>query len=62
MITGSITCQVDDRQTPEEDRSARLGEPMVRRVVPVGDDPRRRPEDDLRWSRFKHMAPAEVST
>ena len=27
-----------------------------------GEDPKRRPYDDLRWSRFKNFAPAEMFT
>jgi type I restriction enzyme M protein len=33
---------------------------MERRVFPEGQDSRGRPYEDLRWSRFKHMAPAEM--
>ena len=33
---------------------------MERRVFPEGKDPKGRPYEDLRWSRFKHFAPAEM--
>ena len=35
---------------------------MERRVFPEGKDAKGRPYDDLRWSRFKHFAPAEMYT
>ena len=35
---------------------------MERRVFPEGADTKGRPYDDLRWSRFKHLAPAEMFT
>src|SRR5205823_4632044 len=40
----------------------RLKQPMEHRVFPEGDDPTGRPYDDLRWSRFKNFAPAEMFT
>jgi type I restriction enzyme M protein len=54
--------RLDDLHTLEEHRSARLKRPMERRVFPEGTDTRGRPYDDLRWSRFKHLAPAEMFT
>ena len=54
--------RLDDLHTLEENKSARLKKPMERRVFPEGKDPKRRPYDDLRWSRFKHFAPAEMFT
>ncbi|HEX5760558.1 MAG TPA: class I SAM-dependent DNA methyltransferase [Thermoanaerobaculia bacterium] len=54
--------RLDDLHTLEENRSNRLKTPMERRVFPKGKDPRGRPYDDLRWSRFKHFAPAEMFT
>src|SRR2546425_7883258 len=35
---------------------------MERRVFPEGRDAKGRAYDDLRWSRFKHLAPAEMFT
>ena len=56
--------RLDDLHTLEENKSARLKKPMERRVFPEGKDARkrRRPYEDLRWSRFKHFAPAEMYT
>ena len=54
--------RLDDLHTLEENRSARLKRPMERRVFPEGVDSKKRPYDDLRWSRFKHLAPAEMFT
>src|SRR2546428_6526407 len=42
--------RLDDLHTLEENRSARLGLPMQRRVFPEGNDARGRPYGDLRWS------------
>ena len=33
---------------------------MERRIFPEGADPKGRPYEDLRWSRFKNLAPAEM--
>jgi len=56
--------RLDDLQTLEENKSARLKQPMVRRVFPEGQDGigknGGRPYEDLRWSRFKHFAPGEM--
>ena len=52
--------RLDDLQTLEEHKSARLGQPMAQRVFPAGTDPRGRPYEDLRWSRFKHFAPGDM--
>ena len=52
--------RLDDLHTLEENKSARLKRPMERRVFPAGNDPKGRPYDDLRWSRFKHFAPGDM--
>ena len=52
--------RLDDLHTLEERKAARLKQPMARRTFPAGTDPRSRPYEDLRWSRFKNMAPAEM--
>ncbi|NOT28665.1 MAG: SAM-dependent DNA methyltransferase [Acidobacteria bacterium] len=52
--------RLDDLHTLEERKSARIKEQMGRRVFPEGNDSRGRPYEDLRWSRFKHLAPAEM--
>src|SRR5438309_1705503 len=52
--------RLDELQTLEENKSARLKKPMERRVFPEGNDPKGRPYEDLRWSRFKHFAPGDM--
>jgi type I restriction enzyme M protein len=59
--------RLDDLETLEENKASRLGEPMSRRHFPEGSDgighdghEDGRPYADLRWSRFKHFAPAEM--
>jgi len=56
--------RLDDLHTLEENKSARLGEPLSRRVFPKGKDDigkgGGRSYEDLRWSRFKHFAPGEM--
>jgi type I restriction enzyme M protein len=58
--------RLDDLHTLEENKSARLKRPIERRVFPEGKDGRGkgggRSYDDFRWSRFKHLAPAEMYT
>ena len=54
--------RLDDLHTLEENKSARLRKSVERRVFPEGNDPRGRPYEDFRWSRFKHLAPAEMFT
>jgi type I restriction enzyme M protein len=69
MLTGDIKNQIDsicrrldDLHTLEENKAARLKRPMERRVFPQGKDPKKRPYEDLRWSRFKSFQPAEMFT
>jgi len=52
--------RLDDLHTLEENKAARLKQPIERRVFPEGNDTRDRPYDDLRWSRFKHFAPSDM--
>ena len=52
--------RLDDAHTLEESKALMLKQPMARRVFPEGTDPKGRQYDDLRWSRFKHFAPAEM--
>ena len=54
--------RLDDLQTLEENKSARLGRPIERRVFPEGSDPRGKPYGQLRWSRFKHAEAREMFT
>ena len=65
MIFNSITYllflrRLDDMHTLEENKANRLKKPMERRVSPEGSDPKGRPYEDLRWSRFKHFAPGDI--
>ncbi|WP_299345485.1 class I SAM-dependent DNA methyltransferase [uncultured Pseudoxanthomonas sp.] len=52
--------RLDDAHTLEESKARVLGKPMAKRIFPEGNDPKGRPYDDLRWSRFKNFAPAEM--
>src|SRR5712691_5095568 len=52
--------RLDDLHTLEENKATRLKRPMERRVFPDSVSPRGRLYDDLRWSRFKNFAPAEM--
>ena len=53
--------RLDDLHTLEENKAARLKlKKLERRVFPVGKDPKGRPYDDLRWSRFKHFEAKEM--
>ncbi len=52
--------RLDDLHTLEENKANRTKKPMERRVFPEGNDPKGRPYEDLRWSRFKHFAAAEM--
>ena len=54
--------RLDDLHTLEENKSARLKQPMARRVFPEGKDAKGRSYEDLRWSRFKHFAPGDMYT
>jgi len=52
--------RLDDLQKNAESKAATLGTPVERVVFPAGNDPKGRPYDDLRWSRFKHREPKEM--
>lgn len=52
--------RLDELHTLEENKSQRLGKPIERRIYPEGKDARGRAYNDLRWSRFKNFAPAEM--
>ncbi len=54
--------RLDDLHTLEELKATRLKKPIERRVFPAGNDAKGRPHEDLRWSRFKNTAPAEMFT
>lgn len=52
--------RLDDSHTLAESKAAVLKQPMAKRLFPEGRDPKGRDYNDLRWSRFKHFAPAEM--
>jgi type I restriction enzyme M protein len=55
--------RLDDLQTLEENKSARLKKPIERRIFPSGKDdhPRNpRPYQDYRWSYLKNFSPADM--
>ena len=52
--------RLDDLQTLEENTSVQLGRPIERRIVPEGNNPRGKPYEQLRWSRFKHVEAREM--
>ncbi len=52
--------RLDDLHVLEENKAARLSNQMERKIFPEGKGKGGRPYEDLRWSRFKHFAPAEM--
>ncbi len=52
--------RLDDLQSLEESKAARTKQPINKRIFPEGDDARGRPYAELRWSRFKNLAPSEM--
>jgi type I restriction enzyme M protein len=54
--------RLDDLHTLEENKSTTLKQPIERRVFPEANDPKGRPYQDLRWSRFKNFPPADMFT
>ncbi|MGH3972665.1 MAG: N-6 DNA methylase [Pseudonocardiaceae bacterium] len=54
--------RLDDLQMLAEHKANRTRRTIERRVFPEGSDNRGRTYDDLRWSRFKDFAPAEMFT
>jgi type I restriction enzyme M protein len=52
--------RLDDLQTLAENKAARTGKDVERSIFPKGKDPKGRPYADLRWSKFKNFAPAEM--
>lgn len=50
---------LDDDQTREDHKAQRLKAAPVR-LIPDGVDAQGRPHQDMRWSRFKHLAPAPM--
>lgn len=54
--------RLDDAHSLEESKAIVLGKPLTKRIFPAGADDKGRPYSDLRWSRFKNFAPAEMHT
>jgi len=54
--------RLDELQTVQEAQELRLGKSIERRIFPKGKDPKGRDYNDLRWSRFRGFAPAEMFT
>ncbi|MEY4199473.1 MAG: hypothetical protein RLZZ265_1213, partial [Verrucomicrobiota bacterium] len=55
--------RLDDLHTLEENKAARLKlQKLERRVFPEGKDPKGRPYEHCRWSRFKHFEAKEMFT
>lgn len=52
--------RLDDAHTLEESKALLFQQPMTNRVFPEGRDAKGRAYDELRWSRFKNFAPAEM--
>jgi type I restriction enzyme M protein len=52
--------RLDELQTLEENKAARFGKSIERQIYPDGKDAKGRAYQDLRWSRLKNMAPAEM--
>src|SRR5262245_7656371 len=56
--------RLDELHTLEENKSARLKQPLERRIFPKGKDKigaeGGRAYEDLRWSRFKNYEPSEM--
>jgi type I restriction enzyme M protein len=52
--------RLDDLQTLEENKSARLGKPLEKRFFPEGEDSKNCKYENMRWSRLKNMAPQDM--
>ena len=46
--------RLDELQTLEENKSARLKKPIERQIFPLGKDSKGRTYEDMRWSRLKN--------
>jgi len=49
--------RLDDAQILAENLATRTKKPIERRIFPEGNDPKGRPYEELRWSRFKNFDP-----
>jgi type I restriction enzyme M protein len=54
--------RLDDQQTLKENLAIRTKQPVQDPIFPNGKDPKKRPYQDLRWSRFQNKSPAEMYT
>src|ERR1700681_2639165 len=54
--------RLDELETLEELKATRLKKPMERRIFPEGEDDRKRPYEQFRWSRFKNFEAREMYT
>ena len=54
--------RLDDLHTLDENKANQLKQPIQRRIFPEGEDEKKRPYDDLRWSKFKHFTASEMFT
>jgi type I restriction enzyme M protein len=52
--------RLDDLQTLQERKAIATKRPIERRIYPEGKDPKGRPYESLRWSRFKDFAAADM--
>ena len=52
--------RLDELQTLEDRKAARLGGPVERRIFPEGRDGTGCPYEDMRWSKFKNFAPGHM--
>ncbi len=52
--------RLDELHTVQEKKANRLGKPLENPIFPKGKDERKRPYEDLRWSRFKNFDPKEM--
>lgn len=54
--------RLDDLQSLAENKARATKGKVEKPIFPPGNDPKKRPYEDLRWSRFKNMAPDEMFT
>ncbi|CAN1564687.1 HsdM Type I restriction-modification system methyltransferase subunit [Burkholderiaceae bacterium] len=52
--------RLDEIQTLEENKSARLGKPLERVIFPEGDDGKGCKYENMRWSRLRNMSPQDM--
>ena len=54
--------RLDEMQTLEENKAARLNKPIERSIFPQSKDAKGRSYQDMRWSRLKNLDPQEMFT